>query len=214
MFSRRFDRLSQRERARLGIFGGTFDPIHLGHLVCAEQVAEKLGLDGVVFLPAYQPVFKLGRSIVDARHRLALCELATEGNPLFDVSGLEIDRGGPTYTVDTLSEVRSLLSDSVELFFITGMDALKMLPLWRDTERLARLATFVTATRPGYEENPLEINDLRKQGFAIETVPVTGIDVSSSDIRTMLAEGRSVRYLVPEAVLTYIHEHHLYEGDD
>ena len=147
----RFDTLGQEDPARtyrLGIMGGTFDPIHMGHLVCAEQARDALDLDGVIFMPAGNPVFKKHIEVSDAHHRVAMCRAAIEDNPAFDVSTLEVDRAGDTYTVDTLETLRAHYPENVELYFIAGADAILTLPQWRDAPRLARLASFVGLNRP------------------------------------------------------------------
>ncbi len=136
---------------RLGIMGGTFDPIHYGHLVCAEQVREDLGLDHVVFIPAGNPAFKQDRDIARGDYRFAMCLLATSTNPDFSVSRLELASDGVTYTVNTLRTMREFYPDNVELYFITGADVVAQIPLWKDAEYLGQYANIVAATRPGYD---------------------------------------------------------------
>lgn len=210
----RFDSLgADGAPARLGIMGGTFDPIHVGHLACAEQVREALALDAVVFIPTGNPVFKRDQNVTPAEHRLAMCRLAVADNPCFDVSPLEIDRGGDTYTVDTLRTLRAHYLENVSLYFITGADALATIPKWRAADELARLATFVGATRPGFA---LTEEDRRR--FAanpdLKAIPVeiTALSVSSSALRERIAVGHSVRYLVPDAVIAYVEAQGLYRA--
>ena len=136
--------------ARLGIMGGTFDPIHIGHLACAEQAREAYDLDGVVFVPAGNPVFKKDRVVTPAAERLEMCRIATRSNPAFDVSAIEIERGGDTYTVDTLRQLRAHYPDNVELRFITGADAVYHIVQWRESAAIADLARLIAVTRPGY----------------------------------------------------------------
>lgn len=198
---------------RLGIMGGTFDPIHMGHLVCAEQAREALGLAQVLFVPAGRPAFKRDREVADGAVRLKMCRAAVAGNPAFAVSSLEVDRPGITYAVDTLRALREELPDDVELVFITGADAALTLPRWHQSDELARLATFGAATRPGFSLGAEAVEDLRRRGFDIRPFAVTGLDISSSELRRRVAEGRTVRYLLPDAVRAIIEEEQLYRKE-
>ncbi len=188
--------------ARLGIMGGTFDPIHVGHLRIAEEVREALDLDGVLFIPAGNPVFKKGRAITDGNRRLNQVKQAVASNPHFDVCDLEVQRDGDTYTVDTLSALRKYFSSNVEFYFIVGDDAAESLGKWKDCKRLAELAHFAIAVgRPGsIEQECLQETLLKAADFKLHFVPVSSLEISSSNIRDRLAEGRSIRYLVPEDV--------------
>ncbi|WP_418922630.1 nicotinate-nucleotide adenylyltransferase [Ellagibacter isourolithinifaciens] len=199
--------------ARLGIMGGTFDPIHIGHLACAEQVREAYGLDAVVFIPAGSPVFKRDRDVTPAADRLAMCRLATESNPAFDVSAMEIERGGDTYTVDTLRELRAHYPDNVELVFITGADAVAKIFRWHESEAVAGLARFVAVTRPGYTLDDEMRATFEKSPFTVDFLEVTGLSVSSSDLRRRVSEGKSIRYLTMSRVRDYICEHGLYRKE-
>ncbi len=219
----RFDDLGRDDPARtrrLGIMGGTFDPVHIGHLACAEQARDELGLDAIVFIPAGRPVYKKNQRVTPAADRLAMCRLAVESNPAFDVSSIEIDRAGDTYTVDTLRQLRAHYPDNVELFFITGADAVMSIMKWRDSAQIAHLARLVAVTRPGYALPEATKRALREQAaFQVSFLEMTGLDVSSSDLRRRVAEGRSIRYLTKEVVFRYIEEHGLYregkeEGED
>lgn len=198
-------------RYRLGILGGTFDPIHVGHLAMAEQVADALDLDGVIFMPAGIPVFKKDQKVTSSEHRLEMVRLAVQDNPRFDVSSFEIDRGGDTFTVDTLEALRAHYPENVELFFITGADAALTLHLWRRASDMAELATFVGVTRPGYELDLDAKEKVRRAcGIDVLFMPLPGLNVSSSMLREKLAAGQSVRYLVPDVVTFYLQSHGLY----
>lgn len=193
---------------RLGIMGGTFDPIHYGHLVCAERAACALGLDKVVFMPAGNPHFKLGQDMASALDRLAMCELACMPNQLFCVSDAEVVRAGVTYTIDTVLEMHSQLPDA-ELFFVIGSDAALTLPQWRRAEELSRLVTFAVLMRPG--DDRARIDRLAaSSAFAIEVIECPLLDISSSYLRKAVGEGRSIRYLTPDAVCAYIEDRALY----
>ncbi len=190
--------------------GGTFDPIHHGHLACASEVASLLHLDEVVFVPTGQPWQKSDREVSSAEDRYVMTVVATAANPMFTVSRVDVDRGGVTYTKDTLREIRAERGEGTELFFITGADALAQLLTWRDAEELFALAHFVGATRPGYVVAP----DAFPQG-AVTLVEIPGLAISSSDCRSRVARGAPISYLVPEGVVHYIAKRHLYEeGDD
>ncbi|GGN03767.1 putative nicotinate-nucleotide adenylyltransferase [Thermus composti] len=184
---------------RIGLFGGSFDPIHLGHLLAASEAAEALGLDRVLFVVAARPPHKTPVAPPEARYEMVL--LATAEDPRFCPSRLELDRPGPSYTVDTLEEARRLFPRD-ELFFITGADAYRDVLTWKEGRRLPELATLVAVARPGYalEGVPLPVLPLY--------VPEVGI--SSTEIRRRLKEGRSVRYWVPRPVEVYLAKHALY----
>jgi len=211
----RFDDLGADGRpARLGIMGGTFDPIHIGHLACAEQAREAFGLDAVVFIPAGNPVFKKDRAVTPAADRLEMCRLATRSNPAFDVSAIEIERGGDTYTVDTLRQLRAHYPDNVELRFITGADAVASIVAWRESAAIADLARLIAVTRPGYalsEERRALIEG--RGNFAVDYLEITSLAVSSSDLRRRVAAGASIRYLTMQRVFDYIREKRLYRDD-
>jgi nicotinate-nucleotide adenylyltransferase len=184
---------------RLGVLGGTFDPVHLGHLVLGEAAREQLSLDRVLFVPTGLQWRKAGREIVLAKHRLAMVRLAVRGNAAFKVSTVEIERPGPSYTADTLEELAK--TADVELFLILGADAYEDLPNWVRPDRIRELATIVVAARKG------ESAMVRSPAVRIE-MPEMGI--SATDIRERVAGGRSIRYLVPAAVEGYIRKHGLY----
>lgn len=188
--------------------GGTFDPIHHGHLVAASEVAAEFELDEVVFVPTGQPWQKSDRQVSPAEHRYLMTVVATASNPRFTVSRVDIDRPGNTYTVDTLRDIRARRPDS-ELFFITGADALGQILTWKDVEELWDLAHFVGVTRPGYALADLGLED------DISLMEIPAMAISSTDCRDRVARGRPVWYLVPDGVVQYINKHHLYdtEGD-
>ena len=187
---------------RLGVMGGTFDPIHLGHLVCASEVAHALALDEVVFVPAGRPWQKEGREISPGEDRYEMARLATEDDPRFRVSRAEIDRDGWTYTVDTLRELKD---DETELFFITGADALAQVATWREPEAMFALATFVGATRPGYAVDAAAFPE-----GTVTLVDTPALDISATDCRSRVARGAPIRYLVPQPVADYIAARGLY----
>lgn len=198
-------------RARLGIMGGTFDPIHFGHLVTAEEALVQFNLDRVVFMPTGQPAFKAGEKVTPAEHRYLMTVIATSSNPDFDVSRMEIDRPGLTYTVDTLMALREQHGPETELFFITGADAVWDILGWRDAEKVAALCTFIAATRPGYDVRAAAAQHTRlATDFRIEYIEVPALAISSTDIRTRVTARRPVRYLLPEAVAAYVSKYGLY----
>jgi nicotinate-nucleotide adenylyltransferase len=202
-FSNRRVRMAKTKK--IGILGGTFDPIHLGHLVLAEQVREKLKLDQVIFIPCLRSPHKTRQKLSPAKDRFQMIRLAVEGNPSFCVSDIELKRRGVSYTVDTLRRLKDVYSES-QIYFLTGSDVLNELGTWKDPERIYRLAKVVIATRPGFDEFD------RRNRFAKKSivVPITGIDVSSSEIRRRVKKGKSIEYLVPSVVEDYIEEKRLY----
>lgn len=201
----------RKPHARLGIMGGTFDPIHFGHLCCAEQVKNACRLDAVLFLPAGNPAFKLNQDVTSGAHRLAMCQLALASNPDFFLSSMEIDREGVTYTIDTLRELRRLYGSDTELCWIMGADAAAGLPLWKDVERIAEMATILLVDRPGSEMALRLLPRLTCIGdMTVDIVHTTLLDISSTDIRNRVCHGQTIRYLVPDDVRDYIYEHRLY----
>jgi nicotinate-nucleotide adenylyltransferase len=191
--------------------GGTFDPIHFGHLVAAEEALVQFNLDRVIFMPTGTPVAKTHIAVTPAEHRYLMTVIATAANPDFDVSRLEVDRPGATYTVDTLEALRDIHGPAAELFFITGTDAVWEIVSWKDAEKVADLATFIAATRPGYDLNAARAaNESAATRFAIEFIEVPALAISSTDLRRRVAERRSIRYLTPEPVVSYIEKHRLY----
>jgi nicotinate-nucleotide adenylyltransferase len=194
---------------RVGVMGGTFDPIHHGHLVAASEVQSWFSLDEVVFVPTGQPYQKVDRDVSPAEHRYLMTVIATASNPAFRVSRVDIDRDGPTYTIDTLRELHAELPEA-ELYFITGADALGDILGWRDPEQLFELAHFVGCTRPGYDMDASTLDGIPSERVTIVEIPALAI--SSTDCRARTAKGEPVWYLVPDGVVQYIAKHHLYEG--
>ncbi|HCD4227528.1 TPA: nicotinate-nucleotide adenylyltransferase [Corynebacterium striatum] len=192
---------------RIGIMGGTFDPIHNGHLVAASEVAYRFQLDQVVFVPTGQPWQKAGRDVTAAEHRYLMTMVATASNPRFTVSRVDIDRKGPTYTIDTLRDLRELFPDA-ELYFITGADSLASIMSWRDWEVMLEMANFVGVTRPGYELSK-DMLPLESQ-TGIELIEIPAMAISSTDCRERAREGEPVWYLVPDGVVQYIAKNNLY----
>ena len=191
---------------RAGVLGGTFDPVHLGHLLVAEAARVSLGLDVVLFIPAGQPYFKAGQPVSDAGHRLAMVELAVASNPHFTASDIEVARAGPTYTVDTLTKLRDRSSGTDELFLLLGMDAVVDLDTWRRPDEIRGLCTVVGLARPGVDVP----DEGLPGGTALDDGPA--VDISASDIRRRVAVGLSIRYMVPRPVEEYILRHRLYRG--
>ena len=191
--------------------GGTFDPIHHGHLVAASEVQAWFGLDQVVFVPTSSPWQKSDRAVSNAEDRYLMTVVATASNPRFRVSRVDIDRAGPTYTIDTLRDVRGELGD-VDLYFITGADALAQILTWRSHEELFELAQFVGCTRPGHRIGEETMTGLPRERVTIVEIPALAI--SSSDCRARVARGEPVWYLVPDGVVQYIAKHHLYADAD
>ena len=185
------------------MLGGTFSPIHIGHLILAEEALSKLKLDKIVFVPTYIPPHKSVEGSIKPQDRLKMVELAIADNPAFEVSNFEISSKKTSYSIDTLKEFRNKYGDDAELYFITGSDLLKDLFSWKNVNDIFKISKFVVANRPGYP-----VTDVPKE---VETVVITPIEVSAEDIRRRLKAGRSIRYLVPEKVRSYIIERNLYK---
>jgi len=193
---------------RLGVMGGTFDPIHHGHLVAASEVQSRFDLDEVVFVPTGQPWQKADRHVSPAEDRYLMTVIATASNPRFTVSRVDIDRAGPTYTIDTLRELKKQ-RPAAELFFITGADAIAQILSWRDHDELWDLAHFVAVSRPGHV--------LSTAGLPTDDVSqleIPALAISSTDCRERVEHGNPVWYLVPDGVVQYIAKHHLYRSKE
>ena len=188
---------------RVGILGGTFNPIHIGHLILAEEAVSKLNLDELVFVPTFIPPHKSVESDISPSERLKMVELAVKGNPVFRASTFEIDSRKKSYSIETLMEFRKTYGNSAQFFFITGSDLLKDLFSWKDVNELFKMSKFIVAPRPGYP-----VTDVPE---GVETVVITPIEVSSEDIRRRVKDGRSIRYLVPDAVMAHILKRGLYK---
>jgi len=187
---------------RIGILGGTFNPIHIAHLILAEEALSKLKLDKVIFVPTFIPPHKNIEGDVGPKDRLKMVELAISGNGAFEVSRFELDSKKKSYSIDTLKEFRRIYGDDAELFFITGSDLLKDLFSWKNVNEIFKMSKFIVANRPGYP-----VLDVPKEA---ETVVITPIEVSSEDIRKRIKEARSIRYLVPDKVREHIIKNKLY----
>jgi nicotinate-nucleotide adenylyltransferase len=186
---------------KIGILGGTFNPVHIGHLILAEEAREKLGLERIVFVPAYLPPHKDNSDIAPASHRLNMVKLAIKGNKNFSVSDAEIRRDGKSYTIDTVRDFKKQYPNE-DLYFIIGSDLLTYLDEWKDLSEIIKMVKFVAATRPGY---PLE-----KIPSYISTIPIRAVDISGFEIRNCVRNKKSFRYLVPDAVCKYILKKRLY----
>jgi len=196
-------------RRRLGVMGGTFDPIHHGHLVAASEVLSWFDLDEVVFVPTGQPYQKSRREVAPAEHRYLMTVVATASNPRFTVSRVDIDRPGPTYTIDTLTDLAGAHPDA-DLYFITGADALTDILGWRSAQEMFRLAHFVGCTRPGYDMTASTLDQMPSDRVTVVEIPA--LTISSTDCRSRTARGEPVWYLVPDGVVQYISKHRLYRS--
>jgi nicotinate-nucleotide adenylyltransferase len=202
-----------KRRKRIGILGGTFNPIHLGHLLMAQDAVEQVKLDGVKFIPSAAPPHKTVNQLASERDRLHMVKLAIRGYTGFEVDDIEIRRGGVSYTVDTLTELRRR-NPRADLYFIIGADSLRELHLWREVERLVTLCTFVTVPRPCFEPKPMvdpRLDAPTRRRLRQHVLRGHACDIASRDIRARVASGRSIRYLVPDVVYQYIRRRRLYQ---
>lgn len=205
-------RAGRDKRYRLGVMGGTFDPIHHGHLVAASEVAAKFDLDEVVFVPTGVPWQKADREVSLAEDRYLMTVIATASNPRFSVSRVDIDRPGDTYTVDTLKDLRAERGPDVDLFFITGADAMRQILTWRGADELFDLAHFVGVTRPGV---PMTADDLKHlPAHAVTLLEVPALAISSTAVRERTMAGQPIWYLVPDGIVQYIAKRDLYPRPD
>ncbi len=206
------DNTSIKNLSIIPLMGGTFNPIHMGHLACAEAVRCKFGFEKIVFMPSGTPPHK-PPTVLEAEHRYEMTRLAIMDNPNFIISDLEINRTGNTFTIDTIKEIKKIAADS-EIYFITGADTVFEIETWKDVDELFTLCHFIAITRPGYDKSALEKETeilMRKYCSAIQLMEVPSLDISSSNIRSKIQEGQSIKYLVPEPVYDYINEHGLYQ---
>lgn len=205
---------SKRKMSSIGIMGGTFDPVHVGHLVVAEEAHSKFNLDEVVFIPSGTPPHKKDYTVTPPEDRYLMTVLATAANPHFSVSRMEIDRPGPTYTVDTLKAFKKTYGENTALYFITGLDAILEILTWKDSEKLPRLCYFIAATRPGYDAKDIKkkLNAYTDILARVKTLEVPALSISSSDIRRRICGNMPIKYLLPEAVENYIHKNRLYRN--
>jgi nicotinate-nucleotide adenylyltransferase len=193
------------ERRRIGVMGGTFDPVHHGHLVAASEVAHIFALEEVIFVPTGEPYQKDDRKVSPAEDRYLMTVIATASNPRFTVSRVDIDRPGPTYTIDTLRDLRDASGPDADLYFITGADALENILTWHDVNALFSLAHFVGCTRPGHRLTGAGLPDGK-----VSLVEIPALAISSSECRARVAAEEPVWYLVPDGVVQYIAKRHLY----
>lgn len=201
---------------RVGVFGGTFDPVHLGHLILAEQCREQAGLERVLFVPSARPPHKFDKEMSSFAQRVEMLALAIAGHAAFAVDELEKDRPGPSFTADTLRQIKDRAPDD-ELYLLLGADALNDLPMWHDPRRIAALAVLLVVARPGSvvpssEAIRARLSLPQQAPLGIQVVQAPAIDIASRDLRHRAAEGKSLRYLVPRAVEIYIHEKRLYQN--
>lgn len=203
---------------RIGLYGGSFDPIHFGHLISARCIAEQIGLDRVILIPSARPPHKQGQAITDPKHRLAMTRLAVEGDPLFEVSEVELHRAGPSYTFDTVQQFQSVLGASADLFWIIGADSLPELPSWYRIGDLVQRVSIITARRPGFPSPDIAplaavVGEAYAQRLLTQCCVTPEIDISSTAIRSRAVLERPIRYLVPEGVASYILNEGLYRRD-
>ena len=193
---------------RIGVMGGTFDPIHLGHLMIAEAVWNEYRLDKILFIPSANPPHK-SNVLTSAKHRFNMALLATCSNPHFEVSSIEMERQGPSYTVDTIKELKQIYGDKAELYFIIGADSIKELPTWHNIDELLTLCHFVATRRPGYEPD-LKLVEEDYKDADIRVLETPELEISSTDIRRRIKKGYSIQYITTEQVQQYIRKEGLY----
>jgi nicotinate-nucleotide adenylyltransferase len=201
--------MSEPRARRVGVMGGSFNPIHIGHLVTADEARSTFSLDEVVFVPAGQPWQKEATEVAPAEDRYLMCVVATSADPTFSVSRIEIDRPGPTYTIETLHALKAE-RPGAELFFITGADAILQILTWKDPESVLKEARFIAATRPGYDLDRLEKELPQGLEDRVAIMEIPALAISSTDVRLRAREGRPIRYLVPAGVAEYIEKKGLY----
>lgn len=187
---------------KIGLLGGTFDPIHIGHLLMARAALETLALDKVVFIPSCVPPHKKTPTLFSAKDRLNMVRLAAKGNPRFEVSDFEIKKGGKSYSVDTVRHFYEIWVHVPKLYFIVGGDAIQEIDTWKDIAELKKMCSFVSVNRPGYPRG--------EEKTRYHAVTMNGIEMSSTEIRKRILQQKSIQYLVPDAVLRYIKAHNLY----
>jgi nicotinate-nucleotide adenylyltransferase len=197
----------------IGVLGGTFDPIHSGHLIIAEEARLKLRLASVLFVPARQQWLKTDRNIAPATHRVEMVKLTVATNPHFEISTVDVDRPGPSYSVETMAILQQRMGAEAKIFFLVGWDSLAELPQWKEPDRLIQLCKLVAVTRQGFSRPDLKVLESSVPGItqSVDWLDIVPVDISSSDIRKRVAQGLSIHGLVPEAVDRYIKEHELYQ---
>lgn len=194
----------------LGIMGGTFDPLHWAHLVMAEEAKTRFSLDKVLFIPSGQPPHKIDYDISDSEHRYAMTLLGTADNPAFEVSRIEIEREGPSYSVDTIRRLKEIYGADAKMYFILGADEALDILNWHEAANLPDLTRFLVAPRPGFDVAELKTRLPDRFYAVMDTLPIMPMDVSATDLRARVASGKSIRYLVPDLVEAYIRKHGLY----
>jgi len=202
---------------RIGVLGGSFDPVHIGHLIIAQDAAERFELSEVLLIPAFIPPHKQHLRQVDSKHRINMLERAVETDPRFSISDIELNRGGVSYTVDTMRALRELYADA-ELFLIIGSDTLVDLHSWHKLDELLKMCKIATFLRPGEElveiiSDKIRVPEQMKSGLLENIIGAHRIEISSTEIRRRVADGLGIRYLVPKEVEAYIYEHGLYRGE-
>jgi nicotinate-nucleotide adenylyltransferase len=196
---------------RIGVIGGTFDPLHYGHLAAAEEVRVRMNLSKVLFVVAGIPPHKLNEEVTAVDHRVAMVELGIASNPHFQISRVDVDRPGPSYSVDTISILLGQYGRSTEIFFIMGLDSLVEVPTWHEPQRLIQSCHLVAVTRPGFDVDMRRLeNSLPGISSRVEIIDMPALDISSSDLQRRVSEGLPIKYQVPEEVERYINEQHLY----
>ena len=195
----------------MGVMGGTFDPVHYGHLLIAEEARIQFGLDRIIFVTAGRPPHKKDYVVSDAEHRYAMVALATASNPFFECSRMEMDRPGPSYTVDTIETLRSALAPETSLYLITGADAIGEILTWHEPRRIVSMCKLIAAHRPGYNLGKLKSRLPKEISDQVIFLETPGVYVSSTELRARVRESRSIKYMTPEPVEAYIHKHALYK---
>jgi nicotinate-nucleotide adenylyltransferase len=199
--------------SRLGVLGGSFDPVHIAHLLMAETVREALSLDLVLFVPAGVQPLKQARPVTPAEHRVKMLELALRGNHHFGISHVDVDREGPSYTVDTLRQLREKWGGALDMWFILGADSLASFPMWRDPQGILSQARLAVVRRPGVSVDMAALEaQIPALGASVDLIDAPLVEVSATDVRRRVATGQSIRYRVIEAVREYIEAHDLYRG--
>ena len=191
---------------KLAIMGGTFSPPHLGHLICAEEVNEHFKFEKVMFVPSARPPHKDGGGVLDAEHRYMMTVLATQDNPRFAVSRIELDRPGRSYSIETVKQLKEIYGQNTEIYWVIGADAILEMSIWKDVDKLLTICRFIAINRPGYDLSQADERFMKK----VQLLEVTNVDISATEIRRRVSQGKSIRYLVPPAVEQYICENGLY----
>lgn len=209
-----FEKINIKNYKRIAIMGGTFDPIHLGHLYIAETVREELDIDKVIFIPSGSPPHKNNRCFFNPYQRMTMVKMAIESNEYFEASKIEIERNGNSYTIDTLNEFKQNVDKDIDLYFIIGADSLLEIHTWKESSKLLQTYKFVVVSRPGYKSSDVnkKISELKKRYKAVVIeVNVPGFYISSSQIREKILQGKSIKYMVPENIEQYIYNSNIFK---